>query len=244
MADTYFIYIDDSSEGEKHIFSAVCIPVSKWKLSHDLLISWRKKLKDDHGISASMELHAHQFISGRGSNGALRELSRHKRAQIFHHTFRIIEWMAVNGYETKIFNSCTSNQDKSFEWLLNRINRTMHAWGGYAYLICDEGKEKHYTKMVRKMRVFNQIPSRIGRWADTNSATKNIPLDRIVEDPAFKGSHTSHLIQLADFVAYGLLRKELPTPKTKRYGINKSFIQLDHALVKACNPRDPYGIIR
>lgn len=244
MTDTFFIYIDDSSEDGKHIFSAVAVPTKNWKKSNDLLFDWRKKLKADHGIPTSVELHAHQFISGRGSKGTLRALSRHKRSQLFHYTFHIVEWMANNEHGTRIFNVCMNDQDKAFEYLLNRINRTMGAWGSYAYLICDEGKEKHYTKMVRRMKVFNHIPSRIGIWKDVGTSTKNIPLDRIIEDPAFKGSHTSHLIQLADFIAYGLLRRELPTPKAKRYGINKSFEQLDNALVKACNPRDKFGIIR
>lgn len=244
MSDTYFIYIDDSSEGGVHIFSAIAIPADRWKKTNQLLKDWRLHLKNAHGIPLATELHAHAFISGRGSNGALRALSRHRRSQIFHRAFHMVEWMSNDEYGLKLFNVCTGNQDWAFERLLNRIDRTMRAWDGYAHLICDEGKEAHYTKMVRRMNVFNHIPSNQGKWADTGASTKNIPLERIVEDPAFKASHTSHLVQLADFIAYGLLRREVPTPKAKRYGIHKSFEQLDNALVKACNLRDKFGIIR
>lgn len=244
MGDTYFVYIDDSSEPPLHIFSAIAVPSHKWKEVHGILNDWRKHLKDKHGIPARYELHACHFISGRGSNGVLRNLSRHRRCQIFHKTFHIVEWLHANGYGVRSFNVCTHDQDRSFERLLNRIDRTMRAWDAHAHLICDEGKEGHYTKMVRRMRVHNHIPSKLGVWADTGEATKNIPLERIVEDPAFKPSHTSHFIQLADFVAYGLLRKEQPNAKAKRHRIHISFEQLDTALVRACNRRDPHGIIR
>lgn len=40
--------------------------------------------------------------------------------------------------------------------------------------------------------------------------TKNIPLERIIEDPVFKQSHQSYMIQLADCVAFSLLKREVP----------------------------------
>lgn len=89
----------------------------------------------------------------------------------------------------RLFNVCLPNrQDWAFERLLNRINRTMQAWGSHALLICDEGKEADYTRLVRKMSVHNPIPSQFGVWKDTGRATRNIPIDRIIEDPFFKRS--------------------------------------------------------
>ncbi|MBZ9748207.1 DUF3800 domain-containing protein [Mesorhizobium sp. CO1-1-7] len=240
----HFIYIDDSSERPTHIFSAIAVPVSRWNETFLGLKQWRTHLRTTHGISTTYELHANQFLSGRGSLGTLNTISRHKRAQIFHTSFAVTEWLL--GFDARVFNVCLNNdrQDWAFERLLNRINRTMHSWGSYAHLICDEGKEEHYTKMVRRMRVFNPIPSNRGIWDDTGALTRNITLDRIIEDPQFKSSARSYFIQQCDFVAYGLLRKERPTPKTKRYGIHKSFEQLDGTLVRECNLRDPHGIIR
>ena len=152
------------------------------------------------------------------------------------------EWLHEVGVLS--FNVChLGPQDRSFERLLNRINRTMSAKNSYCMLICDEGKEAHYTKMVRRMRVFNHIPSNRGSWA-TGKQTKNIPLDRIVEDPQFKDSASSYFVQQCDMTAFGLLRRERPTPRMKRYGSHKSFNVLDKVLVKVCNRNDPHGVIR
>lgn len=207
---------------------------------------WRQKLKEVHDIKPTFELHATEFLSGRGSGGKNSKLTRHKRAQVFHKSFQVIEWLHKEAGVT-VFNVANNddNQFRAFERLLNRIDRTMQSRDSYCHLVCDQGKERQYTQLVRKMRVHNPIPSKYGSWGDGKSS-KNLPLQRIIEDPQFKESDKSYFIQLADFVAFGLLRSELPTPKIKRYGTHKSFNQLDKSLEKVCAPNDPrkLGIIR
>ena len=204
----HFIYIDDSTDRPRNVFSAICVPCAQWNDAFDGIKRWRGHLRDVHGIPLRYELHAQQFLSGRGSASDRFTLSRHKRAQIFHKAFAVSEWLGRTAGVTA-FNVCNAddNQYRAFERLLNRINRTMQARNSYAHLICDEGKERQYTALVRRMRVHNHIPSRFGTW-DDGSLTKNIPLDRIIEDPQFKESHRSYFIQHADFMAFGLLRRK------------------------------------
>jgi hypothetical protein len=95
------------------------------------------------------------------------------------------------------------------------------------------------------MGVFNPIPSARGAWA-SGSATKNIPLQRIIEDPIFKRSDQSFLIQLADCVAYALLKRETtPTPLVAKYNLDEMF---DEAVTPVCfkpaSQGDPLGIVR
>ena len=74
---------------------------------------------------------------------------------------------------------------------------------------------------MRRLRVFNPIPSKFGAWPG-GAPTKNITTDRILRDPIFVDSHADYLIQLADFVAFALLKREVqPTPLVSRYGIDK-----------------------
>lgn len=239
----YLVYIDDSTERPCNIFSAIAVPHDKWNASFEYLKKWRKHLKNVHGIPMDYELHATQFLSGRGSNGQLSSLSRHTRSQIFHKSFAVVEYMHHFGVRT--FHVCNNDDDqfRSFERLLNRINRTMTAWDSYAHLICDEGKETQYVRMVRRMRVHNPIPSRYDAW-DSGAATKNIPLDRIIEDPQFKKSSVSYFIQTVDFLAHGLLRREIPTPKARQRRIHLSFNQLNSVLTRECHKADPHGVIR
>jgi hypothetical protein len=241
----HFIYIDDSTERPVNIFSAVCVPCEQWYEVFDVIKKWRKHLSSVHGIPMNYELHAQQFLSGRGAAGVLKKISRHKRAQIFHTSFKMLNYLNVH-FGVTIFNVCNAddNQYRAFERLLNRIDRTMLARKSYAHLICDQGKEMQYTALVRKMRVHNHIPSQFGGWND-GSTTKNIPLKRIIEDPQFKESHKSYFIQSADFSAFGLLRQERPTPRLKRHGAHKSFSVLStDTLETVCNKTDPQGIIR
>ena len=63
----YFIYIDDSSERPSHIFSAIAVPIDRWNEVFEILKKWRAHLKNIHGISKGYELHANDFLSGRGS---------------------------------------------------------------------------------------------------------------------------------------------------------------------------------
>jgi hypothetical protein len=239
----HLIYIDDSQDRPANVFSALAIPHREWNAVFDYVKLWRQHLKNVHGIPLGFELHATTFLSGRGSTGTLGHISRHKRAQIFHKHFPVVEYM--QRWNVKVFNVCNrdDNQYRAFERLLNRINRTMLAWDSYAHLICDEGKEAQYIKMVRKMRVHNPIPSNQGVWED-GAFTRNIPIDRILEDPQFKSSQKSYFIQTADFLAHGLLRREVPTAKARRNRIHRSFDQLDRTLTRECNGSDPMGIIR
>jgi hypothetical protein len=114
-----------------------------------------------------------------------------------------------------------------------------------AFIIADEGKEDQITRALRRMHVHNPIPSSKGGWSD-GRITKNITVERIIEDPVFKNSERSYFIQLADCIAFALLKRETaPTPKVKKYGIDKMF---DEALAcrcyKAASPKDRLGIVR
>ena len=108
-------------------------------------------------------------------------------------------------------------------------------------IISDEGKS--YDAMLRRMRRYNPISSRMGQW-EGGASYKQIPIDRIVEDISYRGSGRSLFIQAADCCAYALLRRENPLPSKTRLGLDQSFFILEPIMVKRANGRDPYGIIR
>jgi hypothetical protein len=118
------------------------------------------------------------------------------------------------------------------------------AYAPRAMIFADEGRETEITRVYRKMTVFNPVPSQFGTWAD--GTTKNLPLQRIIEDPVFKQSHHSFFIQLADCVSFALLKRELPpTPNIAKYGINEFFDQcLKGVCFKDASPSDPLGVVR
>ncbi len=113
-----------------------------------------------------------------------------------------------------------------------------------ALIFADEGKHLKITRAIRKMNKFNPIPSARGAWPE--GKTKNIVIERVLEDPIFKKSEDSLFIQLADCAAFALLKRETaPTPNIEKYKIHEFFDQcLAGLCYKPACPSDPLGIVR
>jgi len=237
----HLIYIDDSRDEQLTCFSGIAVPATKWREAFDGVKTYRQYLRDKYGISIYYELHATKFVRGKGSLGATRPVPKGLRCQIFKDTLAFLTELP----DVRVFNiSFPVDKEKwVFERLLNRINMTMRTWDSTALLMCDEGKEAEYTRLVRRMGVYNPIPSKYGVWQSGNT-TKNITIERIIEDPIFKKSHWSYFVQLADFCAYALLRQDNPTPYAKKYGIDKAFDVLAKIGISETAPRDAQHVIR
>jgi hypothetical protein len=170
----------------------------------------------------------------------------------------------------------TDPQLKAWDRLLNRVDRTLknretqeqtarrkihevvakHApaladsaelrlrWQGRALFVADEGRNVEITRVMRKMNVHNPIPSAYGGWPE--GAVRNTPTERVIEDPVFRNSESSYMLQLVDCVAFALLKREtVPTANIKRYGIHNMFDETVAGIcVKAASKTDPLGIVR
>jgi hypothetical protein len=237
----YLVYIDDSKDEIICVFSALAVPIDQWHEAFKQVREFRRSLRKAYGIYVYEELHAWKFVSGRGRPSD-RLVTKSQRAMIFNNALSLL----ANLPGVRLFNAVfpRKQDETAFEWLLNRINRTLKAWGSRAVLVCDQGKEITYTRLVRRMYIYNPIPSQYGQWLDSGQKWKNIPLERIVEDPFFKDSAQSYFIQLVDFAAYALLRRENPLPSKTRYGIDQAFSLLAPILVREATRKDPDGIIR
>jgi len=237
----HLIYIDDSRDEQLCVFSALAIPADEWHKAFQEVKEFRHEVKRSDGIYVYKEFHAWKFVSGRGRI-ANRVVPKGRRCQIFKQALELITQLPG----ARLFNAVfpVKEDEKAFEWLLNRINRTMQAWDSHAILVCDEGKEAAYTRLARRMHVYNPIPSQHGLWDDTKSSTKNIPIKRIIEDPFFKRSDQSYFVQLTDFCAFALLRREIPVPSKTKYGLDQAFNLLNKILVVEASRKDPEGIIR
>ena len=232
----YFIYVDESYDEKFYAYSAIFVDAFKWNSIFNSMVEWRKDWFENHQIPLDYELHATDFVGGRGSHPTNR--NKNYRAQLFYEAIGHIEKMDV-----KIMNAITSNKRlnlKLFEYMLNRIENTLKhklAWGA---MICDEGNENKLTGLVRKMKKNNLVPS---QYWQQGSNDRNIPLDRIIEDPLFKQSKSSYFIQLADFLAFSLLRSEKPLPSQPQK-IKEAFHLLDKTLIKEATRNNSKGIIR
>jgi hypothetical protein len=238
----HLVYLDDSRDEKLAVATALLLPAERWNDAFAIVRQWRRDLKGSDGIYVYKEFHATDFVAGRGriSTGTV---GKRRRSQIFGEALSLVTKLPG----VALFNAIANHdeEDVAYEFILNRINRTLQpdVWDNYALLLWDEGKEAEHRKLTRRMRVRNPIPSKYGEWPQ-GTFTKNIVLDRIIEDPLFKDSAHSYFIQLVDFCAYALLRRENPVASKSRYGIDQAFARLQPVCFKNANRSDPDGVVR
>jgi hypothetical protein len=237
----WFAYIDESKDSNSlFVYSALIVDSDQWSDAFKALKSARTRLRQRRGVYMKQELHAWKFAAGKGKI-ANRPILKPERAEIFR---RVLTYLV----ETKLFrviSSVNTNEFYAFDRLINRINRTAEEEGHKVILVCDQGQEAEFTRRMRKMRVHNPIPSKLGFWVG-GGKQKNIPTSQILEDPFFKDSKDSYFIQAVDFCAYALLRSERPLASRTALGYDTMYEELRPIVVTAANPNDPrqLGIIR
>ncbi|MGE0542268.1 MAG: DUF3800 domain-containing protein [Dehalococcoidia bacterium] len=243
---TDLIYIDESFNTHRSVVSAIGITDSAWNEVFAIVKAWRKTLRDQHGIRLAKELHAQPLLAGKGQLGP-RVVPRYTRAQIFKEGLEILA--ACGPDKVWVINVCLTGVpgfdtlSLATERLLNRIQRCLLDRGRYGVLFFDAARERQTRRLMRKLRVYNPIPSAYGSWPE--GLTKNITTDRILRDPVFVNSHEDYFVQLADFVAHALLkREEPPSDRVLRYRLHEAFEALDPILNKRASRKDPLGIVR
>lgn len=236
----HFVYIDDSGDEKVRCYSALILHETVWKEAQARIRQHRRELKRTDGMFVTKELHATEFVSGRGRVG-LQIVPKGRRCQVFKETLSLVAGLP-NIYMHSAIGS-RSNDRLLFERLINRINRTMGEWKSNAIIFHDEGKD--YTHLARRMCVYNPIRSKFGAWPG-GSPIRNMPIDRILEDIVFRDSRDSIFIQLADFCAYALFRSEHPLPTKSKYGLDTAFSLLHPICIRQAYGADPkkLGIIR
>ena len=228
-------YVDDTGEGKQVGFSALGIHSDGWMKAFEKLRDYRDKLRREKSIPIESELHATQFIGGRGTAGQ-RVRSKQERFEIFNDGLRCVSEMKA--CLISAFGK-DSREDTLFEWLSNRINRCAEEHRTQALMIIDSGKEDKYRALARRLRRYNPIPSRFRSW-DDGSSSKNIPNHAIIEDVIFRDSADCYFIQAVDFCAYALLRSELPRESVEP--LSSSYQILEPICVKKAFAKDPKGL--
>ena len=249
------IYYIDESEGRRYyVRTALGVDAERWNELHASVRDWRLELQGRYAVPADRELHACDLLAGRGKlariDGRDRRLSPEHGAEIFMDGLRVVEDAASTMGGVEIVNVCLHKPDvigherASLDRLLNRINTSVSSANRHAFLIFDEGREEMVDQLYQRLRSLNPIPSRYEKW-DDGGRTKDIPIERVIGGPAFRSSHSDHLLQMADLIAHALLKQEEePSSRVKRLGIDQAFGSLDRALNRRAARRDPQGVVR
>lgn len=228
------------------VLSALRLTSEQWREAFDKTKDFRRSLKGRYGLYVKKELHATDLVAGRGDYGP-KPIGKFERSQIFRKVLQFV----ITLPEAEILNVCITVPGcpvdpylRAFERMLNRLQANLEDNGTQGLVILDEGKEEMIRRVARQMTVFNWIPSKFGGWAN-GKARRHIATSRVIEDPFFKSSESSHFLQFADAIAFSLLKREvLPTPLVAKYGINQMFHILRPRLCLKVSPIDPDGVER
>ena len=242
-------YIDESYDDEVFAMSALVVPVAHWRETFEQIKAHRQTLKSVYGIFTSKELHALEFVSGRGRISE-RMIPKGLRVQLFRETMDMLASLRhvrvisgawpMEGIEKREIHA------KAFSRIAERLQRRAVENGSHILRMVDEGKDVELRKIARRSAIYNPVGSRYGAWED-GARAKNIPNARLIEDPIFRSSARSYFLQLADFVAYALLKQETTlTPLAERYRLHESYERLKPIIVTKATSKDPrkLGIVR
>lgn len=242
-------YIDESYDSSQFVMSALIVPEADWRSGFAHLQNYRRDLKARHGIFTSKEFHATEFVAGRGRL-APKPIPKGLRAHLFKEYLAMLAGLPG----AAIISGCWSMRGftqreihlKAFARIQERLQTRSVKSNSHIISIIDEGRATELQRIARKSKVWNPVGSRFGAWED-GASYKNIPNDRLIEDPVFKSSQQSYFLQSADFIAYALLKSEvIPTPHVAKYGIDRAYGLLEPICVKAASSKDPrcLGIVR
>jgi hypothetical protein len=254
-------YLDEASGPTRYVRSALGVDEDVWSEAFLQIRDWRKEVMRQYKIPLYKELHASDLLALRGElvkeQGKYRRLADIKDAvNIYISGLQRLEKLAKSlSGSLEIINVSMPKSPKkireedTLDRILNRIEASVRN-KARAFLIFDEGNEKKIAYYYRKMRVYNPVPSKFGKW-ETGEQWKNIPIKDIIGGPAFRNSAGDYFLQMVDFVAYALLKQDevnkdrhkVP-PRIKRYNIDKAFGLLDSALNKNASKSDSQGVVR
>jgi hypothetical protein len=245
----HLIYCDESADQSQTVTSAIIVPDFNWRDAFDEWRKFRTSLRDRYGIPVSYELHANRLMAGQGMPGdRTKPLGRDLGCRIFNEAVHAISTLET--YRVYAINVSLPNNKfrhplrETAQRLFQRIENNLTQIGHYGIVFYDgfEGQSRTLARRIlRQMQVYNPVPS----WIYPGTY-RQMPLRRILGDPAIKNSSDDAYLQVADIMAYALLRHDSPPthPTPLAHDIQHAFGRLSGLCLKAAHRADQYGVVR
>jgi hypothetical protein len=253
------MYVDESgdtgmvnSPTRYFILSGIVMHELRWQSCLDQLTEFRRTMRLDYGLKMREEIHAVNFISRRP--GELSRIPKHQRLMILR---RMIDQLSRMP-DLNIVNVIVDKQgkmpqydvfDMAWKALIQRFENTIRYrnFPGPAnpdergMIFPDRSDDKKLTTMARRMRRYNPIPNMRNL---AMPGFRQMALQTLIEDPVFRESSQSYLVQAADVVAYFLQQQQKPNAYVKRSGAKDLFSKLHPVLCRVASTTNVQGIVR
>ncbi|MDR7230854.1 hypothetical protein J2X45_001945 [Caulobacter sp. BE264] len=246
------MYVDESgdiglSRSPTRYFSLVGITVheSRWKDLHSRLVSFRRIMRDVHGLPVRTEVHASDYVRRAPVDG----MPKHVRLAILRQyidELAKIDFISI----TSVVVDKAGKPDtydvfaRAWQALFQRFENTI-GYGNFpgrhradkGMVFVDNTDGQKLQNMVRKMAVYNPVPNMHG------GGYRDLPLLRVIEDPHPKDSATSYFIQSADVCAYFLHQKMNPCSYVRKIGAKNYYDRLRPVLNLRASLTSDLGIV-
>lgn len=250
----YLMYVDESgdpgmvnSPSRYFVLSGLVIHERAWRSSLDALLTFRLRIRDHFELKLREEVHAAHFVRG---SEQLSRIAKHDRLAILRHYADALASLP----DANLINVVVDKQgkiagydpfEKAWQALIQRFENTISfrnfrgpaAQEERGMIFVDGDPQKGLTQLLRRMRRHNPVPSQIGGY-------RSLELRRILEDPVYRDSRHSLLIQSADLCAFLLYQRLAPNGYMRRKGGNHYFDRLAPMLCRAASTTNPEGIVR
>lgn len=230
------------------ILTGVILPAREWRNYLSAIVEVRRQVKLRYGLPVRAELRGATLINPRGDQ-RLKKLPRRLRVMLYR---EVLDGVVARMPAAKIMNvyadklqprySTTSTVDlqlRSWMFLIQRYDTFLRKQDGapVGIIFADETNEVKIRRILRKMRVYNPVPSLYHGYYDS-------PVIRVVEDPVIRQSQHSYFVQLADLIAHALYRKEYPKGSYRQFNVDRLFDVVQPLLLREASRSDPDGVVR
>ncbi|KJV36187.1 DUF3800 domain-containing protein [Luteibacter yeojuensis] len=251
----YMMYVDESGDpglvnSPTSVFAltGLMLHEARWRETMSGILAYRYHMRDRFGLKIREEIHASPLIN---KPGDLVRIPRNDRLAILRHfldTIAALPGISITGVVVDKSDKPMHYDPhrKAWEALLQRFDSTLsnarfsgamprHERG---MVIVDGDQSGRLVSLVRRMRHVNHVPCTHG------GASENRPTHHIIEDPVFRDSRHSMMIQAADVAAYFLLQQETPNAYMRKTGGKAYFKRLAPILDPAADGGDVQGLVR
>lgn len=253
----YFMYVDESGDSglvgsptRYFTLSRLVIHELRWSEYLEKLIEFRKRMRNGFGLLMREEIHSAHLINRPGDLVRIKRNDRLTIIRAFINEIAAFQDISIiNVVVDKTGKPAGYDvMEKAWEALIQRFSNTMshRNFPGPAnaddrgMIIPDNTDAKKIKTLLRRMRKFNPVPNQ----SVYGQGYRNLTIGNLVEDPFFKDSRDSYLIQAADVVAFALYQSLSPSSYMKKKSGHKYFSRLSGVLCRAASASDPEGIVR
>ena len=253
----YLMYVDESGDSglrgsptQYFVLSGLVVHELRWQRTLDNLVKFRQRMRSKFGLLLREEIHAGHMLS---KPGDLVRLSRNDRLTIIRHFIDELALMPfLNIITVRVFKTGKRPGydpfEKAWQALIQRFENTMAGRNfpqprnqlERGLIICDETDEATLRRVYRRMRVYNPVPNIRSRFG---AGYRQLPLQRMVEDPSMRRSHHSYFIQAVDVAAFAAYQWYAPSSYIRKKGARNYFQRLDPILCKVASNYHRLGVV-